>query len=624
MKQQHEVEKRTKEQQSTAQASMSALDQLREWAAGRLVGLLQVDVTTANDTATYLLTMSDNELTKWEETYVGPKVGFAAEFVEMRTKLKLVTLAPKSNRGRSTKAESEKKERMLDQQREQIYRTRSPSPTLSFGSSGTTATATSGSSKGQKYKKHIKVGGITDVQNMEDVLIPVEKDCDCEARRHKLIQNCLNCGKIICEQEGRGPCMFCGLPLSNTAFSQRAIKERLDTEEDEHERERLLEMEKALAQRDRLLMYEATKAKRTIVIDDQSDYFESASNQWLDAAERAEAEEKAAEHQQEREESRKRGGAYTIDLDLQHGLASMQEQPSGLGPAELAALKEQQKKEEAAEYEEFVDQLHISEQYARVRAAVERPVEAVEEEEEDLAAANPRVMAHPKLQRSIPFVATGEAVPKTNTKANAEVAGEKAVARRQDVSSAKVQNDYYEEDDELYRTHRKPKTTTHWVYVNSAIARSYPQGGGEDKGYCLSMHQPWASLLVHGIKKHEGRSWSSTFKGRLWIHAAAHEASQHDIATVENFYRGRGATVFPTYYPTSVLLGSVDVTEVLHTDDYKTKLPLAEQESESEYVFICRSPQLLVVPLRMEGKHKLYQLDKRIWSAAKTQAGMAT
>ena len=29
-------------------------------------------------------------------------------------------------------------------------------------------------------------------------------------RRHKLINNCLSCGRIICELEGEGPCLFCG------------------------------------------------------------------------------------------------------------------------------------------------------------------------------------------------------------------------------------------------------------------------------------------------------------------------------------------------------------------------------------------------------------------------------
>ena len=40
-------------------------------------------------------------------------------------------------------------------------------------------------------------------------------------------------------------------------------------------------------------------------------------------------------------------------------------------------------------------------------------------------------------------------------------------------------------------------------------------------GKCMSMHQPWASLLVYGIKMHEGRVWYSPHRGRLWIAAAA-------------------------------------------------------------------------------------------------------
>ena len=47
----------------------------------------------------------------------------------------------------------------------------------------------------------------------------------------------------------------------------------------------------------------------------------------------------------------------------------------------------------------------------------------------------------------------------------------------------------------------------------------------EDNGYCLTMHNPYALLLVLGIKKVEGRSWiSHNFqRGRLWIHSASKE-----------------------------------------------------------------------------------------------------
>lgn len=45
------------------------------------------------------------------------------------------------------------------------------------------------------------------------------------------------------------------------------------------------------------------------------------------------------------------------------------------------------------------------------------------------------------------------------------------------------------------------------------------EGDKADKMICLTMHQPWASLLVYGIKRAEGRGWNTDFRGRLWIHA---------------------------------------------------------------------------------------------------------
>ena len=45
------------------------------------------------------------------------------------------------------------------------------------------------------------------------------------------------------------------------------------------------------------------------------------------------------------------------------------------------------------------------------------------------------------------------------------------------------------------------------------------EGDKADKMMCLTMHQPWASLLVYGIKRVEGRGWNTDFRGRLWIHA---------------------------------------------------------------------------------------------------------
>lgn len=61
-------------------------------------------------------------------------------------------------------------------------------------------------------------------------------------------------------------------------------------------------------------------------------------------------------------------------------------------------------------------------------------------------------------------------------------------------------------------------------------------GGADDRAVCLSMHQPWASLLVCGIKRVEGRNWSTAHRGRLWIASTAREPNELEVAQVEQMY----------------------------------------------------------------------------------------
>lgn len=50
------------------------------------------------------------------------------------------------------------------------------------------------------------------------VHLPGRVACQCQASKHKLINNCLICGRIVCGQEGSGPCMFCGNLVSTSYF----------------------------------------------------------------------------------------------------------------------------------------------------------------------------------------------------------------------------------------------------------------------------------------------------------------------------------------------------------------------------------------------------------------------
>ena len=104
----------------------------------------------------------------------------------------------------------------------------------------------------------------------------------------------------------------------------------------------------------------------------------------------------------------------------------------------------------------------------------------------------------------------------------------------------------------------------------------------------------------------------------LWIAATAKPPSEQDIAGVEGMYKalyGPESVTFPKHYPTSCLLGCVDVVDCLAQEDYKEEFP--EGESESPYVFVCENPQQLTVKFPVKGQHKIWKLDPAIHKAAK-------
>jgi activating signal cointegrator 1 len=123
---------------------------------------------------------------------------------------------------------------------------------------------------------------------------------------------------------------------------------------------------------------------------------------------------------------------------------------------------------------------------------------------------------------------------------------------------------------------------------------------------CMSMHQPYASLLVAGIKLHEGRSWYTAHRGRLWIASTVKPADPEEIKQLENFYRSHYNNEnfnFPSQYPSGVLLGCVKVTDCLPQEEYRKTYP--NGESESPFVFICEDPQELPIRFPVKGEHKI-------------------
>jgi Putative zinc finger motif, C2HC5-type len=107
--------------------------------------------------------------------------------------------------------------------------------------------------------------------------------CGCFGTQHKALTNCLYCGRISCEREGYGFCAFCGYMVDEAKQSDSNG----------------IESGEAWKQKERLLRYDREFAQRTVIFDDQADYYNETTSSWLNEVEQREASDRERERNNE-------------------------------------------------------------------------------------------------------------------------------------------------------------------------------------------------------------------------------------------------------------------------------------------------------------------------------------
>ncbi|XP_014215144.1 activating signal cointegrator 1 [Copidosoma floridanum] len=381
----------------------------------------------------------------------------------------------------------------------------------------------------EKRKKSGNQRGKKNTKNKSNLSDKITRTvCDCEATKHSLVNNCLNCGRIVCLSEGPGPCFFCGAEVS---YEKNALLPPKFTKESDNKQKQFSKDKKtpdlpseSLKLRDRLLEFDKNCASRTSVIDDESDYYQ-ANSTWLSKSEREKFEKLSLEAHDKKHESRL---MKKFAVDFTGRVEVEQDDPLDLF-CNMNAIQ---------------DDRHYDNPNSRnAFDIIERPI--------------------------------------------------------------------YVGDDNL------PSTGPD-MHEDSISNRVQDKGILEitDKGVCLSMHQPYASLLVRGIKKTECRTWYSSHRGRLWIASTAKEPRAEEIKAIEDMYRHISSkeTEFPQSYPTGCLIGCVTVTDVLSQEEYQKLNPYSPVESP--YIFMCENFFELPLKYPLQGKHKIYKLEPVIHRAA--------
>lgn len=75
----------------------------------------------------------------------------------------------------------------------------------------------------------------------------------------------------------------------------------------------------------------------------------------------------------------------------------------------------------------------------------------------------------------------------------------------------------------------------------------------------LSIRQPFAWLVVHGVKDIENRSWRTHYRGPLLIHASAN-LSDFYLETIE-YCQSKGRVRMPEDYDIGGIIGMVEVVD---------------------------------------------------------------
>jgi len=140
----------------------------------------------------------------------------------------------------------------------------------------------------------------------------------------------------------------------------------------------------------------------------------------------------------------------------------------------------------------------------------------------------------------------------------------------------------------------------------------------------LSIKQPWASLIAHGIKDIENRTWKTNFRGRIFIHASGVSAGRpaqllNDVQL--NFMvKQSNFRFFDTALITSAIIGEVDIIDCVinHPSIWAEKTDISNSRQTTSGVFVDKpiynwvlaNPVLYEKPiLNVKGKLSFWETD---------------
>ena len=113
----------------------------------------------------------------------------------------------------------------------------------------------------------------------------------------------------------------------------------------------------------------------------------------------------------------------------------------------------------------------------------------------------------------------------------------------------------------------------------------------------ISVYQPWADLIVRGIKNIENRSWPTRFRGRILIHAG----SNIKWEIVKKYRRNLGLNSVDDYDPhTMAIVGMAEIVDCV--TNHRSRFFLGP------YGFVLRNAIAFRKPIRFRGRQGIFRV----------------
>lgn len=141
----------------------------------------------------------------------------------------------------------------------------------------------------------------------------------------------------------------------------------------------------------------------------------------------------------------------------------------------------------------------------------------------------------------------------------------------------------------------------------------------------ITIKQPWASLIVDGIKDVENRTWNTNFRGRVLIHSASKSWIWNKVI---NYLTEERIVIFEKFgfngswlrnLPTGKIIGSVEIVNCI-----AKKMTGNDSKSiwadKGAYHWILRSPIKFDDPIEAKGKLSFwdYEFDEGTFECTNT------